>query len=179
MHRLHVLIVIASFIIALRGLQVLQIFGVIPKSSLRKTQPCSASGPYPPYAAAGHAPSTGSSSSSSDLVPLVNWLASNGADIQHVNVADFNGLRGLQVTASRGSPAQSRHRQMHMQQTCMAVNCAPHAVVLCASRKDALAVHSDAAGCSAVQALRAFNRHDVILAVPTNLTVSFGTFSAA
>jgi 2-phospho-L-lactate transferase/gluconeogenesis factor (CofD/UPF0052 family) len=31
----------------------------------------------------------------------------------------------------------------------------------------------------ALQAVRAFNRHDVILAVPTNLTVSIGTFSAA
>jgi hypothetical protein len=30
-----------------------------------------------------------------------------------------------------------------------------------------------------VQALRDFDRHDIILAVPTNLTVSIGTFSAA
>jgi hypothetical protein len=101
MHRLHVLIVIASFIIALRGLQVLQLFGIIPKSSpARRVEPCLASAPHPPYVAAGHAANSGSSSSSSDLVPLVHWLASNGADIEHVNVAEFQGLRGLQVHAS-------------------------------------------------------------------------------
>lgn len=103
MHRLHVLIVVASFIIALRGLQVLQLFGVIPKSSQRReSQPCLASGPYPPYAASV-AGSTSNSSSRSHVLPLVHWLTSHGADIQHVAIGNFSGLRGLQVTAKRTS----------------------------------------------------------------------------
>jgi hypothetical protein len=27
----------------------------------------------------------------------VHWLQTNGADIQHVGIGDFDGLRGLQV----------------------------------------------------------------------------------
>ncbi|KAF6252487.1 hypothetical protein COO60DRAFT_1552761, partial [Scenedesmus sp. NREL 46B-D3] len=61
--------------------------------------------------------STSNSSSRSHVLPLVHWLTSHGADIQHVAIGNFSGLRGL-------------------------------------------------------QAIRAFNRHDVILAVPTNLTAA-------
>jgi hypothetical protein len=110
MNRLHVLVVIASFIIALRGLQVLQLFGVVPKPSARRTSPsCLNSGPFPPYAAKTSDASSDSSSRSRSLLQVTHWLKLNGADIQHVTVGEFDGLRGLQVNAHSSCASHACH----------------------------------------------------------------------
>lgn len=87
-HRLHVLILIASFIIALRGLQVLQLFGVIPK--LHKQPAACFHDPLPPFPVV--------LDDSTAVQQLVQWLESNGAAVDQVTVSSFDGSgRGLQV----------------------------------------------------------------------------------
>lgn len=95
MHRLHVLLVVASFIVAYRGLQVLKLFGVLPNN---KTKSFKAE-PYAHIALTRPYTTTNVATAPVNLVDQTfsTWLESHGAYHSSVKLTHNDGLRGLQV----------------------------------------------------------------------------------
>lgn len=173
MHRLHVLIVVLSCVIALRGFQVLQLFGIMPRTRVLRSRPgqCSDVQLAPPYLASLQ---YAAAAEDDTMRSLESWLSSNDASMQNVQISRFSGLRGLQVavTAVPTPQMQDACNCQHVNSStspCPSCSATPAQQTGVASRPTPES--------SALQATVDVSKDNIVLAIPTHLCISIGTFS--